>query len=393
MEPSIFYRQKIVYFVSFFLYNFARVLPHAVLTVILLNKGMSVGEIAIIQSFFMLAGILFEFPSGLLTDLWSEKCVYIISLFLLFISYYIILLSSDFYLLCLSWFIYGISNATMNSSLEMYFLRTYQNDESKIKKFNIIFNNINLYSTLIGGGIGSFIYEFSGNGIYYISIFFIIIASLTIILFFGKTVRYHNAENSIQSIMKDIKVIYKNRKLLLNIILMAIFQIIVQIFFQFWQVIFMNVNFDKKYFGMFYILFQLIAIGANYIFKKFDWNRFYYVLIGMISITFIVINLLSNQIIFMAVLILFLLPFNIYSNQVIVDIQKLVPGKIMSSLMSFVGTLCSISSIIILWGIGFFDKILPFEQIVVGLILLFMFISIILIKIRRPHKLSFNEKE
>ncbi|MCF6515337.1 MFS transporter [Lactobacillus sp. S2-2] len=388
MNLEIFHRQKIIYFISFFLYNFARVLPHAVLTVILLNKGMTVGNIAIIQSFFMLAGILFEFPSGVLTDLWLEKYVYIISLFLLFISYYIILLSSDFYLLCLSWFIYGISNATMNSSLEMYFLRTYQNDSYKIKKFNIQFNNVNLYSTLVGGGIGSFIYEFSGNGIYYISIVFIIISALMIILFFGKTTKGKQSESSISSIMKDIKIIYQNQQLLLNIILMAIFQIIIQIFFQFWQVIFLNINFDKKYFGIFYILFQLVAIGANYIFKKFNWNKSYYLLILLISITFILINLLSNQSMFMFVLILFLLPFNIYSNQVIVDIQKLVPGKIMSSLMSFVGTLCSISSIIILWGIGVFDKVFSFKQIVVILILLFMIFSIVIVRIITNKKID-----
>lgn len=382
MESTIFLRQKIVYFISFFLYNFARVLPHAVLTVILLNKGMSVGDIAIIQSFFMLAGILFEFPAGLLTDLWSEKYVYIISLFLLFVSYYIILLSSDFYLLCLSWFIYGISNATMNSSLEMYFLRTYQNNANEIKKFNISFNNINLYSTLLGGGIGSFIYEFSGNGIYYISITFIVISATMIILFFGKATKPKQSENSVSSIMKDIKIIYQNRQLLLNIVLMAIFQIVVQIFFQFWQVIFMNVNFDKKYFGMFYILFQLVAIAANYIFKKINWNFYYYELILMIAITFIVINLLGNKNLFIIILILFLLPFNIYSNQVIVDIQKLVPGKIMSSLMSFVGTLCSVSSIFILWGIGIFDKVFPFKKIVVSLILIFMIFSIVVVRFR-----------
>lgn len=39
-----------IYLLSFFLYNMARVLPHAVLTVILLDKGMSVGNIAIIHN-------------------------------------------------------------------------------------------------------------------------------------------------------------------------------------------------------------------------------------------------------------------------------------------------------------------------------------------------------
>ena len=61
-----------VYLISLFVYNFARVLPHAILTVILLNKGMTVAQIAIIQSFFMLAAIIFDLHSGFLTDLLSE---------------------------------------------------------------------------------------------------------------------------------------------------------------------------------------------------------------------------------------------------------------------------------------------------------------------------------
>lgn len=66
---------RTVYLASLFFYNFARVLPHAILTVILLNKGLTVSQIAIVQSFYMLAAIMFEFPSCFLTDIWSENHV------------------------------------------------------------------------------------------------------------------------------------------------------------------------------------------------------------------------------------------------------------------------------------------------------------------------------
>ncbi|USS93461.1 MFS transporter [Fructilactobacillus ixorae] len=134
----------IVYLTSFFLYNFARVLPHAVLTVILLNKGMSVGQIAVIQSFFMIAVLGFELPSGLLTDSWSEQRVYELSLLLLALSYGLIMWSHSFWILSGSWFIYGISSAAIGSSLETYFLRQYQHNESLIKQFNVRFNNTKL---------------------------------------------------------------------------------------------------------------------------------------------------------------------------------------------------------------------------------------------------------
>lgn len=80
---------RTVYLSSLFLYNFARVLPHAILTVILLNKGLTVSQIAIVQSFYMLATTMFEFPSGFLTDIWSEKIMYQLSLILIGVSYFI----------------------------------------------------------------------------------------------------------------------------------------------------------------------------------------------------------------------------------------------------------------------------------------------------------------
>ncbi|AHH04281.1 Multidrug resistance protein B (plasmid) [Borrelia nietonii YOR] len=49
------------YFYSLFLSEFARTLPHAVLTIILINKGLQLRDIAIVQMFYMLAIIFLNF--------------------------------------------------------------------------------------------------------------------------------------------------------------------------------------------------------------------------------------------------------------------------------------------------------------------------------------------
>lgn len=160
---------RTVYLASLFFYNFARVLPHAILTVILLNKGLTVSQIAIVQSFYMLAAIMFEFPSGFLTDIWSEKIMYQLSLVLIGISYFIILFTNNYYLLCLSWFIYGMSAASMSGSLDSYFIRRVEN-KHEIKGINVLINRSTLYSGLIGGGLGSFLYEILSEHIYILSL-------------------------------------------------------------------------------------------------------------------------------------------------------------------------------------------------------------------------------
>ncbi|WP_233778946.1 hypothetical protein [Borreliella bavariensis] len=63
-------KHKRYYFYSLFLAELARTLPHAVLTIILINKGLSLKNIAIVQICYMAAIIIFEFPSGVISEYW-----------------------------------------------------------------------------------------------------------------------------------------------------------------------------------------------------------------------------------------------------------------------------------------------------------------------------------
>ncbi|TNK97150.1 MFS transporter [Fructilactobacillus sanfranciscensis] len=374
----------VTYFISFFFYNFARVLPHAVLTVILLDKGMSIGNIAFIQSFFMIAVLLFEFPSGILTDIWSEKNIYLIALFLLAISYFLIMISHSFLILCLSWFIYGISSASISGSLETYFLKKYQNNESLMKKFNINLNNINLISGLIGGGIGSFIYAYIEDALYVISILFIIVSAILIIFFFRSNSKIHSQNNmNFKNIITELKNI-NDKQIYIDILLFAIFQIIAQLFFQFWQVMFLSAGINKKQFGIFYIIFQLIALFSNFVFGRINFKKLKPFLIIFISVL-LILGIYFDHVswVFVILILLFLLPFNIYSNQLFLDIQKQSPSHILASVMSFAGTIGSIVSMIFLWVIGVLDHFQSFDVVAIESIMLFMVLSLIIYYLKK----------
>lgn len=95
--------------------------------------------------------------------------MYQLSLVLIGISYFIILFTNNYYLLCLSWFIYGMSAASMSGSLDSYFIRRAEN-KHEIKGINVLINRSTLYSGLIGGGLGSFLYEILSEHIYILSL-------------------------------------------------------------------------------------------------------------------------------------------------------------------------------------------------------------------------------
>ena len=66
-------KQVFHYLSATFLATIAYTLPHSILTVLLLSKGLSISQILLIQSAYSLAIILCEFPSGMLADTWSRK--------------------------------------------------------------------------------------------------------------------------------------------------------------------------------------------------------------------------------------------------------------------------------------------------------------------------------
>ena len=67
------------YFAAQLLTTVGLSIPHAILTPLLLEKGLSLSQILIIQAAFSLSVLLFEFPSGAIADIVSRRWVYIFS--------------------------------------------------------------------------------------------------------------------------------------------------------------------------------------------------------------------------------------------------------------------------------------------------------------------------
>lgn len=63
-------------------------LPHAVLTVLLLKKGLSLSQILIVQSVYSFTILVSEYPSGLLADLYSKKKLFLISKVCLIVMFF-----------------------------------------------------------------------------------------------------------------------------------------------------------------------------------------------------------------------------------------------------------------------------------------------------------------
>ncbi|WP_234930404.1 MFS transporter, partial [Borreliella valaisiana] len=125
----------------------------------------------------MAAIIIFEFPSGIISDIFDRKTVYLVSIFLLMISYFIIFKTSSFVLLCISWFIYGMSAAINTGTIDISFTKLYQNNSKKLKAFISFVKILLSISAILGGYIGSVLYSYINIRLYLISLLIYLISS------------------------------------------------------------------------------------------------------------------------------------------------------------------------------------------------------------------------
>lgn len=342
-------RKLNLYYLVNFLYNFARVLPHSILTVLLMNKGISLAEISLIQSFYMLTALISEFPSGVLTEIIGEKKMYQISLILLGISYLGVYVFDDVFLLSIIWGIYGLSSAAM---------------------------------------FGAFLYKHIGINLYLISIVILILA-LFILSFFIKieanrtsSGKHISIKYQIRNIVRETISLKSELKLMYLILLSCSFQIVVQLYFQYWQVFFQQKEIKVAYFGIIYALFQIIAILSTYVFSKFTLNktpfRLIIMLISIVSLSLLFSLFSTNILIFAILFSIFLLTFNLYDNVLEYLIMRNVKSQFMSSFISLFGTLSSIVSTIILWVMSILLSFQSLERVSFYLIVVFLLLSLIL---------------
>ena len=99
-------------------------MPHAILTLIFLKKGITYSQIAAIQAVYSSAIILFEFPSGILADKYSKKILYISSNIVMLLCYIIVLNCESFFMMAFAWFLYGTANAFETGTLDSHIIIT-----------------------------------------------------------------------------------------------------------------------------------------------------------------------------------------------------------------------------------------------------------------------------
>lgn len=258
-----------IYLVITVLMTLSYALPHAILTVLLLSKGISISQILLIQACYSVGIILSEFPSGLISDIWSRKSIYIIAKLFLLVMYLLVWLSANFWVLAFAWFLYGISAALDSGTLDSEIIVTLkETGQTGIETFVSIDNRIQTFSLLLGSLLGSILYSIIGINIYLLSIVLVSIAIGLTIFFYrystqkshsDKRVTVHSLKQQVANSLSEIRHHATIRHLF---IIDLISQIFFQTHFQLWQSFLLEKHLKENSFVIFYIIFQVISIFA-----------------------------------------------------------------------------------------------------------------------------------
>lgn len=363
MESLSIKRNTLVFLLSNFLVSVAYSLPHSILTVILLAKGLSLSQILIIQSAYSIAIVLFEFPSGLLADNYSRKNLYSLSKLFLIIMFLIVLFSNQFYLIFAAWFCYGIAAALDSGTLDAYIINQLKlaHHGAELRKFLVLSKRLEIVGLLLGSSLGGILYHFIGINIYVLGTVFLAASTLISFFFFKETTKSDSLQDShVMLLKKQITDSFKELRKQPRLSLILIFDFLTQIFFQthfqLWQSFFLSKGIDSQYFPFFYIIFQVITLFSYSInidgVKKYAGVLKFSPLIVFLPLTFF----LGKIEIFLTAYFIFVFVFYVIEFILNYQFNKMVSVENISSLISFKSTVSRIGSVLLLCILSFMVK-------------------------------------
>lgn len=201
-------------------YNLGRVIPNAVLILILISKGIDVDQIFLMQAIYMCAQFLFEFPSGIISDITSRQFTAKISLVLLLITYTMTYILNGL-ILYLAWFIYGISAAMMTGTVDVDVINSIEKDE--VGEFVRVAKTSYFSCTIFGTIFGTAMYSIIGINIYIFSIICLIIAFILVSSIPKLEVESDNKSYDFKGVFKYLKNLHVISFIMISMSLIPIF--------------------------------------------------------------------------------------------------------------------------------------------------------------------------
>jgi len=105
--------------------SYSRGILLPILSLLLLEKGLSFSNLAVVLGIYALTVVILELPTGIAADILGRKKIFCLSLAVSVISFSIILYGSGIFILCIGMIFYGLSRALSSGSFDALFIDWY----------------------------------------------------------------------------------------------------------------------------------------------------------------------------------------------------------------------------------------------------------------------------
>ena len=380
-----------VLLVSTFMWNVGRTLPHAILVIFLLSRGISLLDIALIQTLHQVTKVVVELPSGIISDMIPRKRLYVLSVFVLICAFILIgFFSDNFIVLAIAYCLYGVGVSLRSGTLESDVICEYKEKNLDIRHYVVAESYVFGVSGIIGGGVGGIMYAYIGEHIYIVSSLLFVASIVSSMFFVPNTIIERDSNlryevGVLNEILAMFRVMFTSHTYVLLLILTCLSIIFRQSFYQYWQVLYKDAGVDVTYFGIVYIIFQCCDILGTLIYRYVRLSACAVVAILFAMALLYVVAFVFGEclvVIFPVAIVL----FYVYKQHLDVTIKKLAPTWGTSTYLSTIETIKGVISICTLFVLS---TAIDFYGVRVSYMLVFFMFSLLSIvtylMFRRGH--------
>lgn len=136
------------------LFNAVRMMIGAINAVYLIAGGLSLSDLVFLQAVFSATVLLFEFPSGVLADLWSRKWVVVTGTLLCGLFYILLLGAPNLFLLVVAEIAYGIGLCLISGAFEAWVASARRDGDMPFSHYAHLWTEFSAIGSMITGAIG-----------------------------------------------------------------------------------------------------------------------------------------------------------------------------------------------------------------------------------------------
>ncbi len=344
-----------LYSLIFLLNSYLSGLLIPILSLLLIEKGISLGNLSIFMAIYSFIVIVFELPSGIMSDVIGRKKTFCISLMASIFSSVFMLLGNGTFTIGLGMIFYGLSRAISSGSFDALFIDSYI-ESYGIEKLNNITTRLNVLDSIglsAGALSGGFLPDYSAQflrnfGVYDLNL--IIKISLSIIVFILSMILVTETNKSQH---KEDRISFKDHITLSasfvknNMIVICIFISVLSTgyflssFETYWQPHFLSLMYNSDLLFllgiMAFLYLGVVMIGSiisNKIINKFNSKKMYLILRLILAIFIILTSLQRNIILFIICYISMYFIFGMANIPEGVILNSETPNRIRASMLS-----------------------------------------------------------